>query len=209
MKEQAHKYTHTEERRAEIAEAARAIILERGFEGLRTREIAARVGINISTLHYHVPSKKALVELVAETLHRSFTEHYAGVLLEGLNPLEELRGLIDDYKDVMLNRPELLQLADVLGHRAAFDPDLGETVIAMRRYWLGLFVKILQRGKDMGTFRASLVPEAAAHMIVGALVAFQYKPRHLLPLFDGVADEIVRSVIAVEKERKDDVATPE
>jgi AcrR family transcriptional regulator len=201
MIEMPHKYSHTDERRAEIAAAARSIILEKGFEGLRTREIAARVGINISTLHYHVPSKKALVELVAATLHQDFNDHYAGILQSGTGPLDELRGLIADYKDVMLNRPELLQLVDVLGHRAAFDPELGETVGAMRRYWLGLFVNILQRGKDIGTFRASLNPEAAAHMIAGALVAFQYKPRHLMPLFDGVADEIIRSVIAIEKER--------
>ena len=55
-------------RRREIAAAARSLVAERGFEGLRTRDIADRVGINVATLHYHVPSKDALIELLAESL---------------------------------------------------------------------------------------------------------------------------------------------
>lgn len=196
MVDENHKYLNTDTRRLEIAAAARALILEKGFEGLRTREIAARVGINISTLHYHVPTKKALVELVADALRQEFRDHYALIVRNELPPLQELRLLIDDYRDVMLHKPHLLQLMDVLGHRAAFDEDIAATVGEMRRYWLGLIVKVLERGKASGDFRASLNPEAAAHMIAGALVAFQYKPRRLLPLFDSVGDEIIRSVIA-------------
>ncbi len=196
MSDENHKYLNTDARRLEIAAAARAIILEKGFEGLRTREIAARVGINISTLHYHVPTKKALIELVAGSMRQEFHEHYDRIVREDSAPLEELRLLIHDYKDVMLHKPELLQLMDALGHRAVFDEDIAGTVGEMRRHWLGLFVRVLQRGREAGVFRASLNPEAAAHMIAGALVAFQYKPRHLLPLFDGVGDEIIRSVIA-------------
>jgi AcrR family transcriptional regulator len=40
-----------DDRRLAIAAAARAIIVEKGLEGLRTRDIAKRVGINIATLH--------------------------------------------------------------------------------------------------------------------------------------------------------------
>ena len=64
----------TDGRRAAIATAARALIVEKGIEGLRTRDIAERVGINVATLHYHVPSKEALIELVAESLKREFMQ---------------------------------------------------------------------------------------------------------------------------------------
>ncbi len=62
----------TADRRREIAAAARSLIAERGFEGLRTRDIAARVGINVATLHYHVPTKEALIGLVAQSLRDDF-----------------------------------------------------------------------------------------------------------------------------------------
>ena len=60
----------TDDRRREIAAAARDLIVEKGVEGLRTRDIAERVGINVATLHYHVPTKEALIELVAELAAR-------------------------------------------------------------------------------------------------------------------------------------------
>jgi AcrR family transcriptional regulator len=193
---QKHSYVATEERRREIAAAARAIILEKGFEGLRTRDIAARVGINIATLHYHVPSKEALIELVGESLSQEFHGHYAEIVTSDLPPLEVLRMLMKDFKEVMLNKPELLQLMDAMGHRANIDSKMAEIVGSMRRYWLELFVAALEAGRKSGVFRASLDPRAAAHMIVGALYSFQYKPKHLLPLFDSVSDEILRSIIA-------------
>src|ERR1051325_2267406 len=66
----------TDDRRAAIAKAARELIVEKGVEGLRTRDIAERVGINVATLHYHVPSKEALIELVAGSLEEQFRDQY-------------------------------------------------------------------------------------------------------------------------------------
>lgn len=194
MTEEAPKYLSTDERRREIAAAARALILEKGFEGLRTREIAARVGINIATLHYHVPTKDALIELVGQSLRDDFRKHDESIARRVRGPLDQLRALIDDYKDVMTNRPELLQLLDAMGHRAAIDPKTAAIMGDMRRHWHGQFVAALAAGRDQGEFRADLDPDAAAHMIIGALVSFQYKPKHLLPLFDRVAAEIIRSI---------------
>ena len=61
-----------DDRRDAIARAARSLIVEKGVEGLRTRDIADRVGINIATLHYHVPTKEALIELVTPTFTNSW-----------------------------------------------------------------------------------------------------------------------------------------
>ena len=69
---------------AAIAAAARALIAERGFEGLRTRDIADRVGINIATLHYHVPTKEALIELVAQSMRDDFIAQSRAWRREGL-----------------------------------------------------------------------------------------------------------------------------
>ena len=80
-----------EDRRLAIARAARAIIVEKGLEGLRMRDIAARVGINIATLHYHVPSKEALVALVAESLRRDFRAQALRHPRQGKSGLEQLR----------------------------------------------------------------------------------------------------------------------
>jgi hypothetical protein len=43
-----------EKRRQELVQAAFNLIAEHGFEGLRTRDVAAEVGVNIATLHRNV-----------------------------------------------------------------------------------------------------------------------------------------------------------
>src|SRR5205823_12230072 len=50
-----------EDRRRALVLAAFGQIAERGFEGLRTREVAAEAGVNIATLHYYFPTKEALI----------------------------------------------------------------------------------------------------------------------------------------------------
>lgn len=62
--------------KARILEAAEAVFAERGFSGASTREIAARAGVNISSLHYHWSSKEALYVAV----FRNVFEHIVGVL---------------------------------------------------------------------------------------------------------------------------------
>src|SRR2546423_10533634 len=53
--------TRSERRREAQARAAFNQIAEHGFEGLRTREVAAEAGVNIATLHYYFPTKEALI----------------------------------------------------------------------------------------------------------------------------------------------------
>src|SRR4051812_23519897 len=66
-------------RERELVEAAYAQIAEVGLEGLRTRDIAARVGINIATLHYYFPSKEALVLAVVKHVNDRFKSYRSPV----------------------------------------------------------------------------------------------------------------------------------
>lgn len=55
---------------ARTAGAAHALTAEKGFEGLRVREVAARVGVNNATLHYYFPTKEALIGAVVDAIAR-------------------------------------------------------------------------------------------------------------------------------------------
>ena len=81
------RYQATDDRKRAIAAAARSLIVEKGFEGLRTREIADRVGINVATLHYHIPTKDALIELVAQSMKEDFMEQHYRYPREGLDAM--------------------------------------------------------------------------------------------------------------------------
>jgi AcrR family transcriptional regulator len=56
-----------------ILAAAEAVFAARGFDGASTREIAARAGVNISSLHYHWASKEALYVAVFHDVYDRLT----------------------------------------------------------------------------------------------------------------------------------------
>jgi AcrR family transcriptional regulator len=60
--------------KARVLLAAEEVFATRGFAGASTREIAARAGVNISSLHYHWESKDRLYEAVLHTVYSRVTE---------------------------------------------------------------------------------------------------------------------------------------
>src|SRR3954463_6658983 len=96
-----------DDRRAAIAKAARELIVEKGVEGLRTRDIADRVGINIATLHYHVPSKEGLIELVAESLKRDFMQQTIDRPRAHLPAGQRMELEFVDFREIALDKPEV------------------------------------------------------------------------------------------------------
>jgi AcrR family transcriptional regulator len=159
-----------DERRTAIAAAARGIIVEKGLEGLRTRDIAQRVGINIATLHYHVPSKEALIALVAESIRRDFREQALRQNREGKTALGLLRLEFEDFREVVEDMPELIIVMTEMMERARRDPAISAIMAPLHDFWRQQFVEIFQLGIKDGSFRPNLDPPAAAFITTGALV---------------------------------------
>lgn len=66
--------------KARILAAAEEVFAARGFEGASTRDIAARAGVNISSLHYHWASKETLYVAVFHDVYDRLTELLRGAL---------------------------------------------------------------------------------------------------------------------------------
>ena len=158
-----------DDRRIAIALAARQIIIEKGLEGLRTRDIAARVGINIATLHYHVPSKEALIALVADSLRQDFRAQALRHPRAGKNALERLHLEFDDFREAVTEMPELIVVLTELIARARRDPVVAAIMIPMREFWRNQIADIFRLGISDGSFRPDIDPEAAALIATGAL----------------------------------------
>lgn len=168
----AQKRESTEDRRAAIALAARELIVEKGVEGLRTRDIAERVGINIATLHYHVPTKEALIGLVAETLK---TEFRAQSLLRPrahLSAVERLEHELYDFHEMYTEQPEIIAVLGELRERSRRDPVIKAAIAPLQGKWHRMVADIMAAGRAEGSFRPDLDPEPAATIFVGALIAF-------------------------------------
>jgi AcrR family transcriptional regulator len=184
----------TEDRRQAIAAAARAIIAEKGFEGLRTRDIAERVGINIATLHYHVPTKDALVELVAESVRDAFIAQYKASPREGMTGTERLHAEFVEFLDTVQNHGELLEVMSEFDQRARRDPAVKVVLDRMRGKWLSMVVNILAFGVRDGSFRPDLDPAVAGAMIIGTLTGVTRIPGTSAALIRSICAELERSV---------------
>jgi AcrR family transcriptional regulator len=182
-------------RRRAIAAAARALIAERGFEGLRTRDIADRVGINIATLHYHLPTKEALIELVAQSMRDDFIAQSMAWRREGLTPLQELQHEMADFRETMEHQPELFAVLAEMVERARRDPKVDAAVRPLQAYWHQQIVDVLTRGRRDGSFRPDLDPRAAATMVTGAMAATLRPPFQGVSQFDRVAAELLRALV--------------
>lgn len=159
-----------DDRREAIARAARSLIVEKGLEGLRTRDIAQRVGINIATLHYHVPSKEALIALVAESIRDDFRIQAQRQQREGKSALGLLRLEFADFREVVEDMPELIIVMSEMMERARRDPVVSAIMAPLHDFWRQQFVDIFSLGIEDGSFRSNLDPLAAAFITTGALV---------------------------------------
>lgn len=197
-------YVRKDERREMIADAARRLIAEKGLAALRTREVAERVGINISTLHFHVRSKAALLTLVAETSRDAFLALMPPEPAPGRDALAQLRAEVRAYHDSLRDRPELARCFTQLSQLAESDPEIAATLEDFTRGWAGRYAAIIGIGRDQGVFRADVDPYPAALMATGALTAFAPRGPKGLAQFWPVYAEIERSLLApAAKERGD------
>jgi AcrR family transcriptional regulator len=184
----------TEDRRKAIALAARGLICEKGFEGLRTRDIAERVGINIATLHYHVPTKEALIGLVAESLKSDFVAQSQAHPRAGLTAAQELELELDDFEELLGEKSYLLTAMSELIERARRDDVIRGAMFPMMGKWHAMIEALLARGRDSGDFRADLDPGPAARMIIGACIGFSRAPGASPETFKPLRAEIARAV---------------
>jgi TetR/AcrR family transcriptional regulator len=92
-----------------IVAAALEAFAERGFDGARTRDIAARAGVNQGLITYHFSSKEQLWKAAADHIFALLGEEF-GSRLEALNdvePVARLRAVARHFVRFAAAHPEL------------------------------------------------------------------------------------------------------
>jgi AcrR family transcriptional regulator len=178
------------QRRAEeVVKAAYSLIAEKGFEGLRTRDVAAKVGINSATLHYYFPTKEALIQAVVEHLMGELQRSRAPAG-EGASALARLRAEFNDIRVRLKVAPEQLVVLTELAMRAWRDPAVARILRYLDDGWRNHLVSILQEGIDEKAFRADLDPAATAAALMVQLRGLGYNMQSGPLALDKLIDQI-------------------
>lgn len=190
------KPARTDSRQATLVQAAYDLIVERGLEGLRTRDIAARAGVNVATLHYYFPTKEALIGGVAEFLCTQFISvHAPPVAASGSPALDRLRQEFADTRHYHSVRPDMLMVMQELILRARRDEAVRAIVAPLTGYWRDGMARMIAAGMAEGVFRADLDPGAASTLLIASLsgvILLGLPP----PAIDHVIAEIERALLA-------------
>jgi AcrR family transcriptional regulator len=159
-----------EAQRQALVRAAYQIIAESGFEGLRTRDVAERVGVNIATLHYYFATKEDLIRGVVELLAQEFATFRSPNQppLEDLSPREGLRSELEDTREQVETRPDTYIVLFELYMRSLRDPQIKAMLGEMNEGWRKHLESLLIAGVRAGEFP----PDLDIHATSAVLMTF-------------------------------------
>jgi AcrR family transcriptional regulator len=150
-----------------LLQTAFDVIAEVGFEGLRTRAVATRAGVNIATLHYYFPSKQDLVEGLAQLIGAKFvTIHGPKPIASGYPALDRLRQEFSDGRHYFKHEPGMVLVMQEFAMRGKRDGEVQKVVDQMNFYWRQGIEQMVLEGVRDGTFRADLDPKAMLAMLM-------------------------------------------
>src|SRR5262245_14091555 len=124
-----------DERRHDLILAAYQTIAEKGFEGLRVREVAERAGVNIATLHYYFSTKEALIAGVVEYLLHQFVTLEAPTPEGELTAADKLRQVFRDLEFQLREAPEMFVVLTELHLRSQRNPEVWEILGRLNDGW--------------------------------------------------------------------------
>src|SRR5438093_4820804 len=156
-----------EDRREALVRAAFNQIAEHGFEGLRTREVAAEVGMNIATLHYYFPTKEALIRgVVAHAMQR-----FRSTLAPHGSPADQLRNHLRAVRKLLREEPQVSAVMGELALRSARDPSLAQIMRETYDAWHRTLRGLLKRAARDEQLAPELDSDDVAALIMATLTS--------------------------------------
>jgi AcrR family transcriptional regulator len=163
------KLNPSDERRQSLVRAAFEAIAADGFEGLRTRSVAARAEVNIATLHYYFPTKEALIGGVAHFIAVQFISlHGPPPATSGSAALDQLRQEFSDLRFYRERHPDLAVVMLELQLRARRDAAIATIIDPLMGHWRSGLEEIVKAGIEEGIFHADLDAAAVALILMSA-----------------------------------------
>ena len=145
--------------------AAYGRIATDGFEGLRTRDVAADVGVNIGTLHYYFPSKEALIRAVV----RHSLARFAATLSSSGTPAVQLRAHLEGIRDLLKTDQQQWAVMSEISLRVARDDAIAELMRDSENMWFEFLRGLVERGIASGELDPNLHPAGVAATLIAAI----------------------------------------
>jgi len=165
-------------------------IAREGFEGLRTRDVAADVGLNVATLHYYFPTKEGLIRgVVGYAMNR-----FRSTLAPAATPGGQLAAHFAGVRRLHREEPELFAVMGEVAQRAARDPAIAAIFAEMTEAWHTVLRALIKRTQADGAIDQTLNPDATASLVIATL-----RGLFMVPVATTSQAEVARSLIELER----------
>jgi len=176
-----------------ILEAALEIFSERGFEGARTRDIAARAGVTLGLLQYHHGSKLDLWKAAVDLAFGELAGGLDGILGadEPADDRERLRRLLRAHVAFVARNPEFIRIMHDEGKRRG--PRMRWLVDRHVKPAFARVRPLIERAQSTGLLPAAFDPVHFMYMLVGAagMIFHQAEECRRVAGLDPFAAEVV------------------
>lgn len=140
-----------EERRTEILETTCEVVIERGFAGTRISDVAKRLDVSSSLIHYHFDSKEQLLaEAFAHYARKDLAEMQAEID-SAPNAAAQLERLIEDFVPEGSDDLEWMLWIDAWGE-ALRNPMMRKISQELDEQSTDVLVRVLEYGVERGEF---------------------------------------------------------
>lgn len=155
---------HTERGEAQkqrLVDAAYNIIAELGFEGMHTRNVAASVGISVSTFHFYFHSKDDLIQAVARKLLHEFKMQLNPERRDG-EGLNRLKDAVAAQADLIRKNPSGYIVVAEIFNRALRDQKTRRVMQDILRTWERIFMASIIDGEGKSQLAEGSDPALSA-----------------------------------------------
>jgi AcrR family transcriptional regulator len=166
-----------ERTRAEILDVAAQEFADKGYDGARVDEIAAKTSTTKRMIYYYFGGKEKLFVEVLERAYTVIRSIEQELDVEHLDPIDALRQLAELTFDHHDSHPAFIRLVSIENIHRAEHIARSTTLSGLANPALDVLTRILARGRAAGYFRED-VDALDVHMAISAFCVFRTANRY-------------------------------
>jgi len=166
-----------ERTRAEILTVATAEFADRGYDGARVDEIAARTSTTKRMIYYYFGGKRQLYVAALESAYARIREAEQQVNVDHLDPADAIRRIAEVTFDHHEANPDFIRLVSIENIHRAEHMRSSEHIADLSMPAIERISRILDRGRSAGVFRRD-VDAIDIHMLISSYCVFRVANRH-------------------------------
>lgn len=152
-----------------ILDLAESFLQEQGYNGFSYAHIAKELEVKNAAIHYHFPSKEALVSAVIQRYRDRFQLWTNNSRIKDLSPQAKLDWFFSIYTDTRADNGKVCLAGSLETEFNSLPDSLREQTQALTRELLTWLQATLQEGRDIGVFHFSGEPADKAALILSSL----------------------------------------